>query len=152
MEKSCNSINLESGYFLFYDGSCAMCHFALNLLMANAKKKLNVVSTGSNFFKENLDYLRIKNIDSLIFLKNGIVYTHSSACLEALDICKFPLKFLKIFKFIPKSLRDNLYELIAKKRFFISKFFNLQCTFDPSISSHNSFIEFRTLLKIISDN
>ena len=137
MKKSCISINLESGYFLFYDGTCAMCHFALNLLMANAKKKLNVVSIGSNFYKENLDYLKIKNIDSLIFVKNGIVYTHSSACLEALDICKYPLKFFKILKFIPKSLRDNLYKILAKKRFFISKVFNFQCNFDPSISKHN---------------
>ena len=56
-------------------------------------------------------------IDSVIFIDNGQVYTYSDA---ALLICKYldwPAKILFAFIIVPKFIRQPIYKWIAKNRY-----------------------------------
>lgn len=54
--------------------------------------------------------------DSVVYLRNGIIYTHSNAVLRILrDLGGF-WKMCVIFYLIPRGIRDGIYSFIAKHR------------------------------------
>lgn len=56
-------------------------------------------------------------LDSLIFIKDNIVYTHSDAVLELIKELGGAWRILTIGKLLPKKWRDSVYKWIAKNRY-----------------------------------
>ena len=56
-------------------------------------------------------------LDSLVFIKDNIVYTHSDAVLELIKELGGAWRILTIGKLLPKKWRDSVYKWIAKNRY-----------------------------------
>ncbi len=103
---------------LFYDGTCAFCNAIVRFVIVRDRNDLLTFSPlqGETIKEKNID---IVDLDSII------LYTHNGETLYKSDasIALFQrlggLWFImaKISKFIPKVLRDAVYDLIAKIRY-----------------------------------
>ena len=66
--------------------------------------------------KYNID---TKIVDSIVLIKNDVIYIKSSAVLEILKDLPIGWRLLRIGIILPKGFRDWLYDLIAKYRYRI---------------------------------
>jgi len=106
---------------LFYDGTCAFCHAMVRFVLVRDKYDLLTFAPlqGETIKEKNI---YIMDMDSIIlYTQNGETLYKSDAVislLERLDGIWFIMA--KIIKFIPKILRDAIYDLIAKIRYKIA--------------------------------
>ena len=68
--------------------------------------------------KYNVD---LSNLSTFYYLKNGNLYKKSSAALQLCKELKMPQNILQIFLFVPRPIRDLVYNWIAKYRLRLSK-------------------------------
>lgn len=103
---------------VFYDGYCGLCSNTVKFLLRKDRKKelffapingkthQNLIATGA-----------LKSInDSVIFYHNGNAYYKSEASLSVMKILPFPWKILSCLRILPLSIRDGVYQLIARNR------------------------------------
>ena len=110
---------MEKSIILF-DGVCNLCNgFVQFAIKRNRKKNLHFSSLQSEFSQITLKKFGFKSdyIESLVFYKNGKIYTKSGA---ALRIAKeldglWPLTYSLMI--IPYPIRDFVYNIIAKNRY-----------------------------------
>ncbi|MGA8262904.1 MAG: thiol-disulfide oxidoreductase DCC family protein [Ignavibacteriaceae bacterium] len=114
-------MNQNSDIILF-DGVCNFCNFWVNFIIKRDNKSIfKFASLQSEAGIRLADKYSInkKDIDSVILIRDGKYLIKSEAALE---IAKELTPFYKIFyylKIIPRSVRDFIYDLIAKNRYAI---------------------------------
>ena len=104
---------------ILFDGICNYCNSMVKFAIRNDKKGTLKFAPLQSTIGETLrsQYKIPAEIDSVIFIDNGEVYTYSDA---ALLICKYldwPAKTLYAFIIIPKFIRQPIYKWIAKNRY-----------------------------------
>ena len=107
---------------IFFDGDCAMCNgWVQFVLKRDALKKIYFVSLQAEKAKELLRAKGISfqahQIDTILYLKRGIVYKRSSAILEILKDIGLPWSITYMAIIMPVFFRDFLYTIIAKNRY-----------------------------------
>ena len=103
---------------VFYDGTCAFCHGIVRFVIVRDKYDLLTFAPlqGETIKEKNID---IMDMDSIIlYTQNGETLYKSDAVISLLERLGGIWCIMgKIIKFIPKILRDTLYDLIAKIRY-----------------------------------
>jgi predicted DCC family thiol-disulfide oxidoreductase YuxK len=104
---------------ILFDGVCNFCNGSVNFLI---KRDPNGIFKFAPLQSEIGQQLITKNnitgeIDSIILVKENIVYIKSDALIEIIKELKWYWKMLIIVKIIPKKFRDLLYDLIANNRY-----------------------------------
>jgi predicted DCC family thiol-disulfide oxidoreductase YuxK len=105
---------------IFFDGYCNLCSASVQFILKRDKLKLFLFSSlQSDAAKELLLQYQTKNnlVNSVLFLDQNKVYEKSDAVLRIIKHLGFPYKYFTILSFLPKILRDNLYDFVAKNRF-----------------------------------
>ena len=103
---------------ILIDGYCVLCNnFAKKVLKTD---KDRVFSFGTLQSSEGERLILSHNIpssvDSIVYLEDREVYTHSTAALKILSqLSKY--SWTKVFFLLPKSFRDWGYKVIAKNRY-----------------------------------
>ena len=114
---------------IFYDGSCALCHFWVRFVRKRAKGKFNFEPIGSWAWKERLP-TRFLRIDSVVLAKGTHFYAKSSAVCRILWQCGWFWALLGgLFWLMPRVLRDLVYDLVAIFRY------RLFGRFEPDVCS-----------------
>ena len=111
---------------ILFDGVCNFCNSAVNFtLKRNKKADIRFAPMQSEAGQKLLQqyYLPADDMQSFIFIEDGIVYKQSTA---ALKVCRhlrglWPLCYG--FIIVPKFIRDGIYNWIAKNRY---KWFGIQ--------------------------
>ena len=106
---------------LFYDGDCALCNHTVRFIISHEKKTkslLSFCSLQSDFAKETLSKYRynFNKLSTLVLLKNDVIYYKSTAALNICTYLKIPYSWFIILKIVPRFIRDNFYDFIAKRR------------------------------------
>ena len=106
---------------ILFDGVCNLCDNAVQYMIKHDKKDVfRFVALQSDLGKEILNYLKVdtSKMDSIILYEPGVAYFYKSdAALEiAKDLGSF-LKWTIIFKIIPSTLRNPIYDYVAKNRY-----------------------------------
>nr|NQU94161.1 thiol-disulfide oxidoreductase DCC family protein [Bacteroidota bacterium] len=119
-----NNCHKDPGHenIIIFDGICNLCNGSVKFIIKRDQRaKFRFVAFQSTKGQELLieNGLPTDNIDTMIFIKNGICLLKSTAGLEILKDLGWPWKLLYIFIFIPKPVRDLFYDLIAKSRYKI---------------------------------
>jgi predicted DCC family thiol-disulfide oxidoreductase YuxK len=132
---------LEKNYNLvLFDGVCNLCEASVEFIINHdSKNYFHFTSQTSAIGKVLWETYKLEEIDSIIFIKNGKAYTHSDAALEICKNLDGWYKYLYIFHFIPKALRDVLYKLVAKYRYKV--FGKKDSCMMPSIELKDRFLE-----------
>lgn len=111
----------EDKAVIFFDGVCNLCNDAVLFIIKRDKKNKFLFAplqgiAGEEFIKSrNID---LTKIDSIILYEPNIAYYSKSAA--ALKIGKSfggIYQILAIFEWLPVSLRDAIYDFVARNRY-----------------------------------
>lgn len=103
---------------LLYDGTCNLCHWAVQWIKRNAgSTTFQFESLSSDFAKKLIEkHSELEGIDSIIFFDEKGMYIKSEAIFHISSSLKRPWPLLQLFRIFPKSMLDQVYSFIAKNR------------------------------------
>ena len=122
MLKNKMMLNLpENKKIILFDGLCNLCDNAVQYVIKHDKKDVfRFVALQSDLGKKILNYLNVdtSKMDSIILYEPGIAYFYKSdAALEIVKDLNVFLKWSIIFKIIQSSLRNPIYDYVARNRY-----------------------------------
>jgi predicted DCC family thiol-disulfide oxidoreductase YuxK len=103
-----------------FDGVCVLCSRSVQILLRHERDHdLRFVAIQSDegkilALKHGIDP---ENPESFIYLRDGKAFQASDAVLKMLDHTRWTLRWMKIAKLLPKSLRDVVYYAMARNRY-----------------------------------
>ena len=105
---------------LLFDGSCNLCNFWVNfLLAADSKHRLKFAAQQSTCGKQLLLQHGYDSdvFESVILIDKAPLYTKSAAILKVLRLIGGIWRLLSVVVIIPRPIRDFLYDFIARRRY-----------------------------------
>ena len=106
---------------ILFDGVCNLCNNFVPFLIKYDKNNIFHFAAMQTKAGENImqEYGVLNDRKSIILIKQGVVLYKSEAIIEiAKQISGWPSIFKYGF-FCPKFLRDGIYDLIAKNRYYL---------------------------------
>ena len=107
-----------------FDGVCGICNEWVDFLIKrDPTQKLKYCPLQNEIIHDSLLQQGIdpKKLETIVFLKQGKVFTKSDAALEILKVIKFMPWLVSLALIFPKFIRNIVYDLIAKNRYRIMK-------------------------------
>jgi predicted DCC family thiol-disulfide oxidoreductase YuxK len=111
---------LENSPIVFFDGECNLCNTSVNFILDfESDDQFYFCSLNSKIANQILkeNFLLVEIPDSIVLLYQNKVYFKSDAVLQISKFLKPPFSFINLFGFIPTTVRDFFYDLIAKYRY-----------------------------------
>lgn len=106
---------------ILFDGVCNLCNASINYVIDRDHRDIfRFVSLQSDLGQTIQRYLGIAedNLDSIIlYIPKEAYYTKSSAALKVMKEFKGLWKLMQVFTIIPKSIRNLVYDFVAKNRY-----------------------------------
>ncbi len=105
---------------LFFDGVCNLCNGTVQwVIRQDSQQAIQFAALQSETAKLKLSSsgIDVQKLESLVFLEDGVVYTHSDAALRLARVLGSPWSWVGIFIYVPKFIRDTVYRFIAKNRY-----------------------------------
>ena len=109
-----------SNPIVLFDGVCNLCNTSVRFLMAyNRKENLHFASLQSKYAKNLLAKYNLSQTDlsTVVFIENEKISTQSTAIFEISKHLIYPWRAIENFKYLPKSITDWFYKLVAKYRY-----------------------------------
>lgn len=108
-----------SGPLLFYDGHCALCNGAVSFILKRDKKVQFTMAplqgvTAAGFLKDNPE---LAQLDSLILVDQGKIFTRSDAALRCAQRVGRGWQLTGVFYIFPRGFRNWVYDGIARVRY-----------------------------------
>lgn len=108
-----------SSPILFYDGDCGFCNRSVQFILDHERNEaIQFCSLQSSVAQTYLHNIasNVSVGNTMLFLKDGQLYRKSEAAIEVTAYLKSPWNGLTVFRFIPRKIRDAMYDWIAKNR------------------------------------
>jgi len=106
-------------YIIIFDDDCLVCNKAVRFIIKKDPQAIfHFTSMHSKTAQRLIKDFNIeqKDRDSIIFVKDERALLRSDAVLEILHTLEGMYSYLYVFRFVPKFIRDTLYDLFAKNR------------------------------------
>jgi len=127
---------------ILFDGICNLCNSSVKfILKRDVNEQLLFASLQSDASKKKLLQYDIKNneLSSIVFIDGHQVYQKSTAVLKICAYLSGPWKYFYMARYLPVSLTDYIYDLIANNRY---RWFGKQDHCTTSMSKYkNRFIQ-----------
>lgn len=109
---------------LLFDGVCNLCNYLVVFILRyengnNIKFASLQSEAAAKLLKQYQVKLLEKELDTLVFIFEGKVFVRSDAALKIAGFMKKPISYVTVLKFLPLSLLNFLYDLVAKYRYRI---------------------------------
>ena len=119
--KNISIINYDHNIILF-DGVCKLCNAWCSFVIkhdANHIFKLtSMQSEEGQLILKHFD-LPTVNFTSMFYIEKNHIYDKSTAFIKIISLFSYPIKFLSILRVITLSLRNFVYDIIARNRYKI---------------------------------
>jgi predicted DCC family thiol-disulfide oxidoreductase YuxK len=105
---------------VLFDGVCNYCNDKINFIIKNDKHDVfRLVALQSETGQKIINYLGIdSSIDSIILYEPGYAYfIKSEAVFRIIKHLSSSVRLLLFFNFIPTSIKNIFYDIIAKNRY-----------------------------------
>jgi predicted DCC family thiol-disulfide oxidoreductase YuxK len=105
---------------VLFDGVCNYCNDKINFIIKNDKHDVfRFVALQSETGQKIINYLGIdSSIDSIILYEPGYAYfIKSEAVFRIIKHLSSSVRLLLFFNFIPTSIKNIFYDIIAKNRY-----------------------------------
>jgi predicted DCC family thiol-disulfide oxidoreductase YuxK len=106
---------------ILFDGVCNLCNNAINFIIEHDKKDVFRFASLQSELGQKLVLERGIDpdiLDTIILIEPGIVYYEkSTAALKIAKDLSGGYFFLQYFLFLPKFIRDGVYNLVASNRY-----------------------------------
>ena len=105
---------------IFFDGVCGLCNGFVDFVIKVDKNQIFKFSPlQSEFAKAHLQESDIKELKSVVLIKNGKTYRKSEAVFEVFKSLGGAWSALSWLRILPPALRNQGYDLVAKYRYKI---------------------------------
>jgi predicted DCC family thiol-disulfide oxidoreductase YuxK len=107
---------------IIFDGVCDFCNSYVNFVIHRDKEKVfKFTSSQSEVGQFLLQKYDIKDLSSqsILVIEESKVFSKSSAIIRILEGVNCSFIILPFFKDIPESIRDFMYDIISKIRYYI---------------------------------
>jgi len=105
---------------ILFDGVCNLCNASVQkVIQYDPKRKFRFASLQGSFGQEVLQQFHLSGTDfnTFILLKDGQIYTKSTAALKVAKEMSGLWSFLYAFIIVPPFIRNFFYDLVAKNRY-----------------------------------
>lgn len=103
---------------ILFDGVCNLCESSVQFIIKHDRQNyFHFASQSSELGQKLLKAYGLEQVDSIALITKEKAYIHSDAALEIAKNLDGWYKYLSVFRFIPKVLRDMLYKVVAKYRY-----------------------------------
>ncbi|MGY5847291.1 thiol-disulfide oxidoreductase DCC family protein [Salegentibacter sp. HM20] len=106
---------------ILFDGVCNLCNNSVNFIIKHDKKDVFRFASLQSEIGQKLVSERgldPEELDSIVLIEPGVAYYRkSTAALEISRELSGGYSLLKNFLFLPESLRDVVYDLVANNRY-----------------------------------
>jgi len=126
---------------ILFDGICNLCCGWVQFLIRRDKKALfRFASIQSEAGKRLLASagLNPAQAETIVYVRNKEVYIESAAVLEILNDLGGMWRISKVFKLIPKVVRNKIYRFIAQRRYRV--FGKRSACLTPSVENEKRFL------------
>ena len=106
---------------VLFDGVCGMCNASVDFILRRDRGKKFLFSPLQGKFAKAQVPEACEDLNTIIYLKKGLVLQRSSAVLRILVDLGGPWVLVWPFLLIPPFFRDLVYRMIANNRHLISK-------------------------------
>lgn len=103
---------------LFFDGGCGLCNALVDFAIQEDRQgRLTFAPLQGKLAGRKLAPDRIKGLESIVLLRDGVVLDRSDAVLELCGQLGGIWRLAGIFRMVPKPVRDAGYALVARNRY-----------------------------------
>ncbi|BCB04303.1 thiol-disulfide oxidoreductase DCC family protein [Bacillus sp. KH172YL63] len=104
---------------ILFDGVCNFCNSSVRFIIdRDPEAAYQFASLQSDIGQQLLKTHDLPvTMDSFVLIEGNRAFTESTAALKVCSRLSGPLKFLTVFRVVPKPLRDGVYKLIANNRY-----------------------------------
>lgn len=111
---------MSSHPVILFDGVCNLCNASVNFVIDRDPDA--VFRFGALQSVEGKKLLRDAGVndtwlDSIVLIDHGHLYTASDAALRIASRMPFPWPAMRIFRIVPRKIRDAVYNWIARNRY-----------------------------------
>ena len=116
-----------------FDGECAMCNrFATRSIEMLREATTGFVASGSEAGRHILSTLGEEpDPSSILLIEEGRVTRRSDAVIELVARFRKPYRYARVFRWIPRALRDGVYDMVASIRRHLPIKFRSACALSP---------------------
>jgi predicted DCC family thiol-disulfide oxidoreductase YuxK len=111
---------MNNQYIIIFDGVCNLCNNAVNFIIKRDASNQFVFapmqSPAAQALIAKYDAQNV-GIDTFLLIKNGQCFYRSDAAIEITKDLSGFWHLCRVFKLIPRPIRDFFYRLIAKNRY-----------------------------------
>ena len=101
---------------VFYDGDCGLCQRSVQILYNIDKRKMLKYAPLLGDTHRKILGSGYNDLSTVVYFKDGIIYTKGEAFLEVIKEQPFPYKMLYILKIIPLKIINWVYDIVANNR------------------------------------
>jgi predicted DCC family thiol-disulfide oxidoreductase YuxK len=103
---------------VFFDGICGLCSKSVDLLLKlDTRKRLLFAPLQGQTAEKRCHPEQLADVDSIIYLRNRVVYEKSTAVLLILSDLGGRWPICRMFLVVPAPIRDAMYNYVAKRRY-----------------------------------
>ncbi len=116
------NLNNKIESLILFDGYCKLCSASVQFILKYERSPVFYFSSlQSDFVKVNYPelYSEKTDPDTVILIENDKIYYRSEAALKISKRLKFPFNFLSYLRFVPRFLRDSVYNFVSRNRYGI---------------------------------
>lgn len=110
----------DHSHLVIFDGVCNLCEASVNFIIAHDPRgTFRFVPSQTPLGRALQDHYHVNtgSLDTVVLIRDGRVYTESSAAAEIARELDGPWRRLAAIRFVPRPLRDGVYRLIARNRY-----------------------------------
>ncbi|HEV7589118.1 MAG TPA: thiol-disulfide oxidoreductase DCC family protein [Longimicrobium sp.] len=110
------------GPVVLYDGTCGLCDRSVQLILRHDRRgRFRFAALQSDAGRALLEGhgLPTDALDSVVLVEDGRAYVKSRAALRIARWMDAPWPALRVLGFVPRPVRDFLYDRVAKSRYRI---------------------------------
>ncbi|MEH0860698.1 MULTISPECIES: thiol-disulfide oxidoreductase DCC family protein [Halobacteriovorax] len=105
---------------VFLDGKCLICNGIIKFIYRiDRKKRIKFCHLQDEKALNYLEQDFVKNLSTVVFYQDGKISTKSDAAINIMVTLGHT--YFKLFRFIPRFIRDGIYQFIAKNRYIIGE-------------------------------
>jgi predicted DCC family thiol-disulfide oxidoreductase YuxK len=104
---------------VLFDGECNFCDSSVQFIIKHDPNgAFHFASIQSEIGRELMTKHQVpSDVDSLVLIEDGKAYLKSTAALRIAKQLSNPWKLTSVFLILPNSLRDKMYNYVAKNRY-----------------------------------
>ena len=123
-----STMTTTEGPVLLYDGTCGLCHATVRFILRHDKNRsLRFASLTGNFGRSIVEKQpELEGVDSVVWLepaannRAACVLVRSTAALRVARYLGGPWRLFLVFALVPRTIRDRLYDLLARHRHLLA--------------------------------